>query len=163
MSFNFQKLKSPIGLLYLVAKDKNLLAIIFEKNWAKFKKDSLGIVELETPILARTKKQLTEYFKGERKIFNLPYELKGTVFQKKVWSALSMIPFGKTKSYKEQAILIKSPKAARAIGRADGLNPLCIILPCHRVIGSSGALTGFAGGLEAKKFLLNLEGADIKS
>jgi methylated-DNA-[protein]-cysteine S-methyltransferase len=86
-------------------------------------------------------------------------KLDGTAFQNRVWSSLSKIPFGKTITYKQQAVLIESPDAARAVGRTNGLNPFCIVLPCHRVIGSSGALTGYAGGLKAKKYLLDLEGA----
>ena len=161
MSVSFQKIKSPIGILCLVAEGKNLLAVVFEKNWRKYREQFEEIMETETPILRQAKQQLSEYFSGKRKTFDLAYELKGTDFQKRAWKALSKIPFGKTKSYKEQAVLIGSPKAARAIGRVDGLNPLCIILPCHRVIGTNGSLTGYGGGLDAKKYLLNLEQADL--
>jgi O-6-methylguanine DNA methyltransferase len=86
-------------------------------------------------------------------------KLDGTAFQNRVWSSLAKIPFGKTITYKQQAVSIKSPAADRAVGRTNGLNPLCIVLPCHRVIGSSGSLTGYAGGLRAKKYLLELEGS----
>jgi methylated-DNA-[protein]-cysteine S-methyltransferase len=98
------------------------------------------------------------YFKGKRQSFDVPLELVGTEFQKKVWQALSRIPYGQTRSYKQQAIWARSPKAVRAVGQTNGRNRICIILPCHRVVGSDGSLTGYAEGLNVKKFLLNLEG-----
>lgn len=101
--------------------------------------------------------QLNEYFKGERKHFDLPLKPLGTEFQKRVWKALMNIPYGETKSYKEIAIEVGSPKACRAVGSANNKNPIPIIIPCHRVIGSTGKLVGFAGGLNLKEKLLNLE------
>jgi methylated-DNA-[protein]-cysteine S-methyltransferase len=91
----------------------------------------------------------------------MPYELDGTAFQKRVWKALAKIHFGETKNYKQQAMLVKSPKAVRAVGRTNGLNPLSIVLPCHRVIGSNGSLTGYGGGLKIKKYLLDLESSTL--
>lgn len=154
----YQNIKSPIGELYLVADDKNLLAVICKKNWSIYKKSKNEITKKDSPILRQAKKQLTEYFAGTRTKFTVPYRLEGTPFQVKVWKSLTRIPYGKTSTYKTQAITIKSPKAVRAVGSSNGKNPLGIILPCHRVIGSDGSLTGYAGGLKMKKFLLSLEG-----
>lgn len=159
MSFNFKPFKTPVGQLYLVAKGNKLHAIIFKKNWAEYKKKFSDIKQTDSAVLEATRKQLQEYFAGKRKSFDLPYELHGTDFQIRTWKSLAKIPYGQTKSYKEQAILAQSPTAVRAIGRTNGLNPLCIILPCHRVIGSDGTLTGYAGGLKAKEYLLRLENA----
>lgn len=167
MSYCFQKLNTPVGQIYLVAKGSKITGLIFSANWPSFKK-ALGPVrdtkirntairETETPVLKQAKKQLQEYFKGSRRHFSLPYELVGTPFQKRVWKTLSKIPYGRTRSYKEQAKLAGSPKAARAVGRTNGLNPICIVLPCHRVIASDGSLAGFSSGLKVKKFLLEHE------
>ncbi len=101
--------------------------------------------------------QLREYFEGKRKTFDIPYEMHGTEFQKKVWRALCDIPYGETRSYKEIAIAVGNEKASRAVGMANNRNPIGIIVPCHRVIGASGKLVGYAGGLEMKQFLLELE------
>ncbi len=101
--------------------------------------------------------QLSEYFQGQRKAFNLPYKLNGTPFQNKVWMALCDIPYGETRSYKDIAIAVGNEKASRAIGMANNKNPIHIIVPCHRVIGSSGKLVGYAGGLDMKEFLLEME------
>ena len=121
-------------------------------------KDSLGeIIEGDHEILTKTKMQLDEYFAGKRKSFDLPIHFEGTEFQNKAWNALLKVPYGETRSYAEQAKLIGNPKAVRAIGRANGLNPISIIVPCHRIIGKSGKLTGFASGLKDKEYLLNLE------
>lgn len=163
MSPIYCKLSSPIGQLFIVADKRNLLGVLFKSEWKKFK-NSIGSVEEGTNIIIRsTKKQLGEYFKGQRKAFDLPYKLRGTSFQIKAWKSLLKIPYGETKSYKQQAAFINSRKAVRAIGQADGKNPICIILPCHRVVGSDGTLTGYAGGLRAKKLLLKLEGCELIS
>ncbi len=108
-------------------------------------------------LLTETRKQLEEYFDGKRKEFNLPILLRGTEFQKKVWQGLCTIPYGETRSYKELAELVGNPKAVRAVGGANNKNPIMIIVPCHRVIGADGSLVGFGGGLEVKKYLLELE------
>lgn len=110
------------------------------------------------PVLLETKRQLHEYFAGSRHRFELELDFTGTDFQKSVWQALLTIPFGETRSYSQIAQQIGNPKAVRAVGAANGRNPISIIAPCHRVIGASGGLTGFAGGLEAKQYLLALEG-----
>ena len=113
--------------------------------------------EESSPVLERTKAQLDEYFSGRRKAFDLPLRLVGTPFQKRVWRALQGIPFGETRTYKETALLTGNLKAVRAVAQAIGANGICIIIPCHRVIGSDGSLTGFAGGLGIKKALLGAE------
>lgn len=101
--------------------------------------------------------QLTDYFQGKRKNFSFPYELHGTDFQKKVWNALCRIPYGETRSYKEIAIAVGNEKASRAVGMANNKNPITIVVPCHRVVGSSGKLVGYAGGIEMKQYLLAME------
>lgn len=157
MSFKRQIFESPIGPLMLFEKDGKLEGVIYPVKWPKFRARFNDYEDIETPLLKETKKQLAEYFSGERKDFDLPLRLAGTIFQNKVWSILAHIPFGHTRTYKEQAIAAKSPKAVRAVGTCNGANPLSIVLPCHRVIGTGGALTGYGGGLKNKEFLLNLE------
>ena len=124
----------------------------------------LGTLKLDQrhPILLETERQLSEYFAGKRIRFTVPLEPRGSEFQKRVWSALKEIPFGKTRSYLDLAKTIGLPKASRAVGAANGKNPLSIILPCHRVVGANGALTGFAGGLETKAMLLTLEARAVE-
>ena len=109
------------------------------------------------PILRRADAQLAEYFAGRRTTFDVPYDLHGTEFQRKVWAALLAVPFGATPTYRDIAAAIGNAKASRAVGAAIGRNPVSIMVPCHRAIGSDGSLTGFAGGLAAKRFLLDLE------
>lgn len=113
----------------------------------------------ETPVIKEAFAQLSEYFSGKRKTFNLPLLLKGTDFQKQVWQALLKIPFGETRSYKQIAEAIGNPKAVRAVGMANNKNPLLIVVPCHRVIGANGKLVGYAVGLDKKEYLLRLEGS----
>lgn len=110
-----------------------------------------------SPLMRETVRQLRLYFAGELQIFDLPLELVGTEFQKKVWAALVTIPYGETRSYSEIAVQIGAPRAVRAVGAANGRNPIPIVVPCHRVIGASGSLVGFGGGLEWKRLLLDLE------
>lgn len=119
--------------------------------------DDLLVKRQETELLREAIKQLNEYFSGSRNFFDLPLELEGTEFQKKVWNALKEIPFGETRSYGEIAKKIGNEKAARAVGMANNKNPIMIVIPCHRVIGSNGKLVGYAGGLDIKEKLLNLE------
>ena len=107
--------------------------------------------------------QLQEYFAGKRTEFDLPLSFSGTEFQQQTWRALLTIPYGETRSYSEQAHLIGNPRAVRAVGRTNGLNPIGIVVPCHRVIGKSGELTGYAGGLDKKRFLLDLERKNKKT
>ena len=116
-----------------------------------------GFKKNETPLIKKTAKQLDEYFNKKRKKFDIPIELDGTAFQKKVWNALLNIPYGETRSYGETAAAIGNSKASRAVGMANNRNPIAIIVPCHRVIGHDGSLTGYGGGLELKQALLDLE------
>lgn len=146
---------SPLGPLTLEANDKALIGLSF----GTFQPES-G-TEKKTEILEEAEKQLTEYFSGRRFKFDLPLAPEGTDFQKKVWSELRNIPYGKCITYGEQARRIGRPRAVRAVGGANGRNPIGIIIPCHRVIGSNGLLTGFSGGLDIKKKLLALEGLPI--
>lgn len=158
MRYLSKTLQSPVGLLTLVANDDNLVAILWEDERPdRVRLGQLTVVE-DHPVLNETARQLREYFDGQRQTFDLPLAFVGTEFQKKVWQALLTIPFGETRSYSQIAVQIGSPAAVRAVGAANGRNPLSIVAPCHRVIGASGALTGFAGGLAAKRILLGLEG-----
>ena len=111
----------------------------------------------ETPLIKRASEQLAEYFRGERKHFDFPISPSGSVFQKKVWDAVSAIPYGETRSYKDIAIQAGNPLAARAVGLANNRNPIVIVIPCHRVVGHDGSLTGYGGGLDIKEYLLNIE------
>lgn len=157
MPYAYKMMSSPVGKLTLVAKASRLTAILWEND--KPDRVRLGPMQEENncPVLVETERQLNEYFAGERNGFELELDFVGTEFQRKVWAALLTIPFGETRSYSDIAVQIGNPKAVRAVGAANGKNPISIIAPCHRVIGASGALTGFAGGLEAKKYLLTLE------
>jgi methylated-DNA-[protein]-cysteine S-methyltransferase len=157
MNTKFDIVKTPIGSLYIVADNKNLLGVIFSANWKEYNLYFGSPMKGQNQIIKKTTKQLHEYFSGKRQSFTLNYSLQGTEFQQKVWNSLKKIPYGKTISYKEQACLIKHPKAVRAVGGTNGRNPISIILPCHRVIGSNGKVTGYAGGVNAKKMLLKLE------
>ncbi|MDG2048478.1 MAG: methylated-DNA--[protein]-cysteine S-methyltransferase [Halioglobus sp.] len=142
---------TPIGILRLVSNGTQLVKIEFEGQYAE------GAVETSNRVLVNCAHQLTDYFAGKRQRFELPLGATGTPFQQSVWKALTDIPYGHLRSYKDIARNIDSPAAARAVGAASGRNPLPIVVPCHRVIGSNGRLTGFAGGLEAKRVLLQLE------
>ncbi|MFT3978430.1 MAG: methylated-DNA--[protein]-cysteine S-methyltransferase [Sphingomonas bacterium] len=155
---------SPVGALTLVAEEDALVAILWED-------DAPGRVPLspladapDHPVLVEAERQLREYFAGARREFDLPLRFRGTEFQRAVWNVLLTIPFGETWSYGAIARSLGRPGASRAVGAANGRNPISIVAPCHRVIGSNGALTGFAGGLAAKQALLALErGADLFS
>lgn len=158
MTYSYITLASPVGELKLVANGSRLAAILWEN-------DKPGRVRLgpmsqapDNPVLLRAAQQLREYFAGTRQSFELDLDFTGTDFQKSVWMALLTIPFGETRSYSQIAEQIGNPSAVRAVGAANGRNPISIVAPCHRVIGASGKLTGFAGGLEAKQLLLTLEG-----
>ncbi len=152
---------SPVGKLTLVARNQCLIAILWENDKpGRVKLGQLTPGESE-PILLKTQTQLNEYFSGQRTQFELELGFEGTPFQKQVWNALLTIPFGETRSYQQIATQLGNPKACRAVGAANGKNPISIVAPCHRVVGASGALTGFAGGLEAKAILLKHE-ADNK-
>jgi methylated-DNA-[protein]-cysteine S-methyltransferase len=153
---------SPLGPLTLIASDIGLRAVLWEGDDparagldGRTHDDEAGA----SPVLAETARQLDAYFDGSRNSFDLPLDLRGTPFQQQAWLALAEIPSGETRTYAEQAMRLGRPNAARAVGAANGRNPLSIVLPCHRVIGSDGSLTGFAGGLDAKRWLLEHEQA----
>jgi len=157
MKICYQKTPSPVGDIYIVADNNHLQALTFACNWETEKK-RMGELSCDSnDIIKETQTQLKEYFAMERTVFDLPIKFSGTEFQQKTWQALLTIPYGETRSYSEQARLIDNPKAVRAVGRTNGLNPIAIVAPCHRVIGKSGKLTGYGGGLDIKKFLLDLE------
>jgi len=157
MSLFYKEIKSPVGKLKLIASAHAIVAVLCERERPGRVKLQAPMLAPEHPILIETERQLTEYFTGARTAFELPIEPRGSDFQKKVWQALRKIPFGQTRSYLDLARALGSSAASRAVGRANGKNPLSIIVPCHRVIGSDGSLTGFAGGLETKAALLALE------
>jgi len=150
---------SPVGKLKLVASDDGLAAILFEAEHAHDVALHIVAEAPDHPVLAQTARQLEEYFAGTRKTFELKLDFIGTEFQRKVWQALLTIPYGETLSYAQIAAQIGQPSAVRAVGAANGRNPISIVAPCHRVIGSTGKLTGYGGGLPRKAQLLVLEGA----
>ena len=147
--------ETPIGELLLAGEDNGLSMIGFPKG--KMRRDPEPDWIFNEKPFANTRQQLAEYFAGERKDFDLPVRLSGTEFQVQVLKELQRIPYGETTSYGEIARRIGRPKAMRAVGRANGANPIPIVIPCHRVIGSGGDLTGFGGGLDTKEALLRLE------
>lgn len=158
MEYFYKEINSPVGRLKIIASNIGLAAILWED-------DNPDRVRVRTytennthPVLINTERELMEYFEGKRITFSLALDPIGTEFQKTVWNALSTIPYGETRSYRDIATQIGNVKAVRAVGAANGKNPISIVVPCHRVIGSSGELTGFAGGLEVKARLLSLEG-----
>ncbi len=153
--FHYKIVKSPIGELQLVASEKGLCSVLPQNH---FREAGDELVEnKEHPILLKAEKQISEYFVGKRREFDIKLDMRGSVFQINAWRQLQKIPYGKTISYGQQAAGMGDAKKARAVGAANGRNPLLIIVPCHRVIGASGALTGFGGGLPMKKKLLELE------
>ncbi len=151
-------MNSPVGRLTVVATDDGIAAILWENDRPSRVPVSIGKEERNHPVLVEAERQLGEYFSRGRKQFALKLDVSGTAFQRKVWNALMTIPFGETRSYSEIAAQIGSPGAARAVGAANSRNPVSIVAPCHRVVGSTGALTGFAGGLDVKARLLAFEG-----
>lgn len=150
--------ETPVGRLTLVATADGLAAVLWENDRPGRVPLALDAEEPAHPVLLAAERQLMEYFAGDRRTFELPYDIAGTPFQRAVWRALIAIPFGETRSYGDIAAALGRPGAARAVGAANARNPLSIVAPCHRVVGSTGKLTGFAGGLEAKAALLALEG-----
>jgi len=141
-----RRIDSPIGALCLTESDGALTALAWDGDGAD-----------ETPLLLEAERQLREYFSGRRRDFDLPLAPRGTPFQTAVWNALREIPYGEARSYASLAAAIGNPRACRAVGMANHRNPLPILIPCHRVVGADGSLTGYAGGLECKRFLLDLE------
>lgn len=162
--------QSPVGTLRIVADESSITEIRYESGNIQdsIKSDStdtsdrtgrhFGLIEEKTPLIAETIHQLDEYFAGTRKQFNLPLAPEGTEFQKRTWTALQDIPYGATCSYKDIAESIGCGKGCRAVGLANNRNPIVIVIPCHRVIGSNGKLVGYGGGLQVKEQLLRLEG-----
>ncbi|ALM29634.1 methylated-DNA--[protein]-cysteine S-methyltransferase [Bacillus sp. FSL R5-0820] len=150
---------APIGALYILEKDGAIIEVKFDDESFLVKKQRDRFKQEETPVLKEAKKQLDEYFKGDRKVFDLPLKQAGSPFQEQVWEALSTIPYGESKSYADIAEAIGNPKAVRAIGQANRRNALPIFIPCHRVIGKDRTLTGYAGTKTGMKaILLELEG-----
>jgi methylated-DNA-[protein]-cysteine S-methyltransferase len=158
MSYVFKTMKSPVGRLTLVATDQGLAAVLWEDDDPSRVRLGASKEDRTHPVLVQAQQQLEEYLAGQRRKFTVKLDAAGTEFQTKVWRALRTIPFGETRSYGEIADQIGSRAAVRAVGAANGRNPISIIVPCHRVIGANGKLTGFAGGLEIKARLLALEG-----
>ena len=156
MKIRFVHIDSPVGTLTLAAGPDALHAIEFANN--RHAQDRSAWTPGDAPLLTEAARQLAEYFAGHRQCFELPLAPQGTAFQRAAWAALARIPYGQTRCYSEQATAIGRPTATRAIGAANGRNPLPIVLPCHRVIGANGALTGFGGGIEVKRWLLGHEG-----
>lgn len=154
---------SPVGLFEIVSSSAGIRAILCEKDMGSEWYERLAdkIPAGEGIHIENARKQLDEYFQGCRKRFSLELDMVGTSFQKRAWAALAEIPFGKVISYSEQAERLGSPKLARAVGGANRSNPVCVVVPCHRVAGKNGMLTGFAGGLELKRRLLDLEGEPL--
>ena len=153
----FKTIDSPVGELTLVASAKGLAAILWEGDDPARVPLGTMVEAADDPLLCEAARQIDRYFAGELKAFDLPLDFRGTDFQKSVWAALLTIPFGETRSYGQIARELGRPSASRAVGAANGRNPISIIAPCHRVVGANGALTGFAGGLAAKTYLLDHE------
>ncbi len=149
---------SPVGPLLIAAETDALVAIEFQRNRHPVVRDG-DWREGDNDVLREAERQLGEYFEGDRRSFALPLAPRGTPFQRSVWATLAEIPYGATWSYRDVAMHLGKPDAVRAVGAANGRNPIPIVLPCHRVIGADGSLTGFGGGLPTKAFLLRLEGA----
>ena len=149
---------SPVGPLRLLAEADALVAIEF----VGADLEPRALPDLSHPVLMRARRQLAEYFAGDRIGFDLPLRTRGTPFQERVWAALARIPFGRTRSYREIAAEIGRPDAVRAVGAANGRNPLPIVVPCHRVIGADGSLTGYGGGIVRKTWLLGHEQAVLE-
>jgi methylated-DNA-[protein]-cysteine S-methyltransferase len=150
--------KYPIGMIG-IAEDSGAVAGILIRD----EKAPPDFMPAETPLIKKAAAQLDEYFGGRRKTFALPLALHGTDFQLAVWNALQTIPFGETRSYKDIAVMLGNPKACRAVGMANNRNPIAIVVPCHRVIGQDGSLTGYAGGISIKQYLLELESAGVQA
>ncbi len=155
MTMYYQQMNCPFGTVHLYATDEHLKALLF-KPWQKV--EASTVIKQSNEVLNLTKIQLQEYFQGKRQTFDIPLESDGTDFQHNVWNTLLKIPFGETWNYGQLAQAIGNKNASRAVGAANGKNPISIIVPCHRVIGANGTLTGYAGGLNAKEWLLKHEG-----
>ncbi|HEY9126272.1 MAG TPA: methylated-DNA--[protein]-cysteine S-methyltransferase [Acidobacteriaceae bacterium] len=157
MSLAWKYMPSPVGKLKLVASDVGLVAVLWQNDRPNRVRLQEMVQNERHPVLMKAEQQLGEYFAGKRQEFSIALDMRGTRFQKDVWEALLAIPFGETRNYGQLARQLGNPQATRAVGAANGRNPISIIVPCHRVIGCSGKLTGFAGGLDIKARLLDLE------
>ena len=157
MTYAFATYSSPVGELTMAASQTGLAALLWEDDAPSRVRWDRGEEAPHLALFKEVARQLDQYFDGQRTVFNLPLDFHGTPFQKTVWVALLQIPFGQTRSYAQVAERINRPSACRAVGAANGRNPLSIIAPCHRVIGAGGALTGFAGGVQVKQRLLDHE------
>lgn len=142
--------ETPVGRLIIGEENGSITRV----TWTQLPK---SYIQEETELILRCKKQLEEYFAGKRKTFDLPLAPKGTAFQQRVWKALQDIPYGELRTYQEIALAVDNPKGCQAVGGANGKNPIAILIPCHRVIGKDGSMTGYSGGLEKKEWLLELE------
>ena len=149
---DFYRFDTPLGPMALVSEEESIVRLYLPNA------PTPRLMSRETPLLARGRDQLLEYMAGRRKTFDLPLAPQGTPFQQRVWAALRDIPYGQTRSYREIAQAVDCPKGFRAVGLANNRNPIPIFIPCHRVLGADGSLTGYAGGLELKKALLSIEG-----
>jgi methylated-DNA-[protein]-cysteine S-methyltransferase len=149
---------SPVGTLLALAKSDAITTLHMLGAKHEPLQNEVWIDTPTLPVFLHLRQELTEYFAGKRRTFDVTLAPEGTDFQKAVWAALTKVPFGQTRTYGQQAAMIGNPKAVRAVGAANGRNPIGIVIPCHRVIGSGGKLTGYAGGLDKKEFLLKLEG-----
>jgi methylated-DNA-[protein]-cysteine S-methyltransferase len=150
---------SPLGQLTVVAEGEALTGLYFPRHWRRPAADSMGRrVDADSdPLLAKARTQLTDYLCGRTQGFDLPTRLNGDVAQQRVWQLLSSIPYGETVTYGELAATLDDGTTAQGVGQAVGRNPMCVVVPCHRVVGRNGQLTGYAGGLHRKQFLLELE------
>lgn len=157
----FKEIKSPVGRLTLIASSEALVGVLWEREREGRVTFEPRVRDDDHPVLVLVEEQLRQYFAGARTGFEIPLAFVGTEFQKKVWAELLRIPYGETRSYSQIANALGNPGAVRAVGAANGRNPLSILAPCHRVVGANGSLTGFAGGLEAKQFLLSLETTSV--
>lgn len=162
MQLHSKSIPSPVGRLTLVASAEGLTAVLWENERPDRVSPGGAAARGRSSVLQAAERQLGEYFSGRRRVFSVPLVPSGTPFQRQVWSALSTIPCGETRSYAQIARQIGRPRAVRAVGAAIGRNPLSIFIPCHRVIGADGSLTGFAGGLAIKTRLLELEGVELR-
>ncbi|HWT17250.1 MAG TPA: methylated-DNA--[protein]-cysteine S-methyltransferase [Patescibacteria group bacterium] len=153
-AIRYDLIDSPIGTLAAAADERGLRWLLFPQNRHEPARDGW---QRDTAPFTELRRQLAAYFAGELRDFDLPLTPQGTPFQQSVWAALRTIPYGETRSYRDQALAIGNPKGVRAVGLANGRNPLPIVIPCHRVIGADGSMTGFGGGIDTKRFLLDLE------
>ncbi len=157
MTLTSTTLDTPIGPMTVVASDAGVRAVLWPDDVGRVRLPDSIVADPDHPVVAAASAQLLEYFAGQRTAFELPLDLVGTEFQLAVWRSLAEIPYGETATYGEQADRIGRPTATRAVGSANGRNPVSIVLPCHRVVGADGSMTGFAGGVDTKRFLIDHE------